>query len=285
MGGKAMNRGYVKLWRRAEDSCAWSRGIEYRGLLVTLFLRANYRETSFLGHKIAPGQVATSMQRLADDLGISRQKLIRMFSNLEKDGVLKVENSDNRFSRITMINYCKYQAMTDAPRTTDNTTDDTTPGQHPDISKKGKKGRSIKDSSYEESLSSEVSDNGSGGSGEKPKGGPPDCPHQQIIAIYREILPTLTAPRTWDGTRVTQLCARWRESWERLKKQGKPHAEPDVLGWWRRFFETVRECPLLMGQVDNRPGQAPFAADLVWLTKKSNFDKTLDGKYLPRRIA
>ena len=277
-----MQRGYIKLWRRAEDSRAWSRGIEYRGLLATLLLRANYKETSFGGQKIMQGQVATSMQRLADDLGITRDKLIRMLCNLQKDGVISHSQAHNRFTIITILNFSQYQSMMDAPRTTDRTTDHTTPAQQPHTSKEGK---NILYSSNEEYTSPEVSDDATASDAKKPKDEPPSCPHQQVIALYREILPSLTAPRTWDGNRAAQLRARWREAWERLKRDGKPHGAQDVLNWWRRFFETVKQCSFLMGQVNSRSGQLPFTADLEWLTKKTNFAKVLDGKYLDRRPA
>lgn len=141
-----MNRGYIKFWRIAEDSRVWSRGIEYRGLLITLLTMANHKGAYFLGTKIERGQIGTSMQNLSADLGVSRQKLIRMFSNLEKDEVVKVKNVDNRFTLVTITNYNTYQGGKEAGRTTVNTTVDTTTGQQPDTIKEGKNVRSKKES-------------------------------------------------------------------------------------------------------------------------------------------
>lgn len=136
--GLTMNRGYIKFWRIAEDSRVWSRGIEYRGLLITLLTMANHRGAYFLGTKIERGQVGTSMQNLASDLGVSRQKLIRMFSNLEKDDVVKVKNVDNRFTLVNITNYNIYQCEKYGTRTTVDTTVDTTTGQPPDTIKEVK---------------------------------------------------------------------------------------------------------------------------------------------------
>lgn len=278
-----MHRGYLKFWRRAEDSRVWSRGIEYRGLLITLLARANHKESYFLGQRIQPGQIATSMQTLADDLGISRQKLQRMFSNLEKDGVVKVENAGNRFSMITVLNYCEYQESDKSVRATDNITADITTGQQPGTSKECK---NIYSSSLRsEELSPEVSDDASTAVVKKLKDTPPDCPHQRVIALYREVLPSLPEVRVWNDERQKQLRSRWRESWERLKKAGAPRGEEDVLTWWHKFFERVKASPWLMGQVENKNGTPPFLADLVWLTKPRNFANVIDGKYLNRSAA
>lgn len=278
-----MHRGYLKFWRRAENSSVWSRGIEYRGLLITLLARANHKESYFLGQRIQPGQIATSMQTLADDLGISRQKLQRMFSNLEKDGVVKVENAGNRFSMITVLNYCEYQDSDRSGRATDNTTADTTTGQQPGTSKEFK---NLDSSSLRsEELSPEVSDDVSTAVVKKPKDTPPDCPHQRVIDLYRDVLPELPVPRVWNAERQKQLRSRWRESWERLKKASAPRGEEDVLAWWRMFFERVKASPWLMGQVSPGNGQSPFLADLEWLTRPRNFAKVIDGKYLNRSAA
>lgn len=278
-----MRRGYVKLWRCAEDSRLWSRGIEYRGLLVTLLARANYRESSFGGEKILPGQLAISMQRLAEDLGISRDKLIRMLRNLQKDGVISHKQAHNRFTVITILNFSQYQDGNHAGHTTDRTTNHTTAAQQPHTSKEGK---NIYSSSLRsEELPTEASADGSTSPVQVIKNCPPNCPQQRVIDLYREILPELPAPRVWDESRQKQLRTRWREAWERLKKAGKPHDTEGVLAWWKTFFIQVKASPWLMGQVSPSNGRASFLADLVWLTKKSNFAKVIDGVYLHRGAA
>ena len=51
----------------------------------------------------------------------------------------------------------------------------------------------------------------------------PDCPHQEIIALYHECLPELPRVRKWDGQREKNLKVRWRETLQRLKEKGMPH--------------------------------------------------------------
>ena len=94
------------------------------------------------------------------------------------------------------------------------------------------------------------------------------CPQQKIVALWISVLPELQAPKIWDGTRQQILKARWEETEERQN-----------LEWWRKFFEYIRTCPFLMGDVDPAPDRQRFYADLPWVLKKANFLKIIEGKY------
>lgn len=94
-----------------------------------------------------------------------------------------------------------------------------------------------------------------------------DCPHQEIIAIYHEVLPQCPQVRDWTPARATQLRARWNEDPRR-----------QTLDYWRRFFEYVKGCDFLVG----RSGKTPFFADLEWITKSGNFTKIREEKYANR---
>jgi len=99
------------------------------------------------------------------------------------------------------------------------------------------------------------------GNGKHPQ--PPDCPHQEIIAIYHEILPELPRVAKWTETRRKHLGCRWREDPERQN-----------LDWWRNFFHGVRKCGHLMGH--NERG---WRADLPWMLKPEKFLGIIEGKY------
>ena len=118
--------------------------------------------------------------------------------------------------------------------------------------------------------------------GESGKPQPPPCPHDQIREMYRESLPELPRAVTWGKDRQALLRTRWRETWERLRKAGKPHDLEALLAWWKAYFARVRTSPFLMGKVLDRNGK-PFFADLEWLVRPSNYAKVIDGKYLERR--
>lgn len=90
-----------------------------------------------------------------------------------------------------------------------------------------------------------------------------DCPHEQIVALYHEMLPELPRVRAMTSKRKSWLRARWNGE---KKRQS--------LDYWRRYFGFVRECPFLMGQ--NGRG---WTADFEWLVNEANFTKVIEGKY------
>jgi len=106
--------------------------------------------------------------------------------------------------------------------------------------------------------------------GNPPSGRPqaaakPECPHQDIIALYHEVLPECPQVRDWTPARAQQLRTRWNEDPRRQN-----------LEYWRQFFEYVKGCGFLVGR---GTGDRPFVADLEWLTKSKNFTKIREGKY------
>jgi len=92
----------------------------------------------------------------------------------------------------------------------------------------------------------------------------PDCPHQEIIALYHEILSMMTGIRDWTPARQAILRARW------LSKE-----EYQDVAWWRQFFEYIRDhCPLLIGE-----GNRGWKANLDWILQQKHFIKILEGVY------
>lgn len=101
-------------------------------------------------------------------------------------------------------------------------------------------------------------------------GGPPKCPHNEIVSLYHEILPELPKVRVWSEERQKKLRARWREDEQRQN-----------LDWWKGLFEYIRNCPWLMGEVEGANGRT-FEMDLEWVVNKSNMIKIIEGKYVDR---
>lgn len=121
-----MHRGYVKSWRKSEDSVAWSRGLHYRGLMITILHKTNRKPGHFRGVKINPGQLAMSMLTWSEELGIHRTTLRRMLQQLVTDEFITLENVANQFSLITVINWTRYQGNEEGVVPTDATTNATT---------------------------------------------------------------------------------------------------------------------------------------------------------------
>jgi hypothetical protein len=100
------------------------------------------------------------------------------------------------------------------------------------------------------------------------KPGTPDCPHQEIIDLYHEHIPTGTQVRIWNDARRKHLQARWRED-----------ADRQNLEWWRKFFAYCARSPFLSGQVPPSNGHAQFVLCLDWIVNPTNFAKIIEGRY------
>lgn len=99
-----------------------------------------------------------------------------------------------------------------------------------------------------------------------PGGKPPACPHEELIKLYHETLPTCPRVKVWTGKRQAHMRQRWREY--------------PSIDEWREFFRRVKASRFLTGGVPAGRGRSkPFVADLAWLVNPDNFAKVLEGKY------
>lgn len=91
----------------------------------------------------------------------------------------------------------------------------------------------------------------------------PACPHQEIIALYHEILPELP----------TVILSRWRgsEGEAHLRTRWREDPRHQDLAFWERFFRTIRTSKHWMGENDRN-----WRADLRWVLKRGNFDKVIE---------
>ena len=105
--------GYFKVWRKIEDSKSWSRGALYRGLMITLLQKANWKQGYFHGQEILPGQLACSGALLASELDLSRYQVMRMLATLEDDGFITRQTFGKVCTLITVVNWQLYQSATE----------------------------------------------------------------------------------------------------------------------------------------------------------------------------
>lgn len=106
------------------------------------------------------------------------------------------------------------------------------------------------------------------------KQGLPPCPQQEILKVWKEVMPDKTQPRTWDGQRSQNLKARWNAGFSIERNDGNGFLYTDAesgINFWRAFFQFMRKSPFLMNDC------RPFGLD--WIVKKANFEKILEHKY------
>jgi hypothetical protein len=107
----------------------------------------------------------------------------------------------------------------------------------------------------------------------------PDCPHEQIVALYHELLPDCPKVAKLTPARTATMRARWRDE-SKPYSQHPGYSTLDAgLAFWRLFFGYVAKSPFLTGRTEGRDGKPPFVASLPWLLKSENFLKCVEGKY------
>lgn len=116
--------------------------------------------------------------------------------------------------------------------------------------------------------------------GEGRGGAAPECPHQKLIDLYHELLPTCTQVVEWNGERQALMRARWREQAVKNGKRPGYATEPEGLTFWRRYFVYAAQSAFLTGGAQPRSGSdRPFVASLEWLVRPKNFAKVVEGTY------
>lgn len=106
----------------------------------------------------------------------------------------------------------------------------------------------------------------------------PPCPHQEILNLWKKNLPHLAQPRSWEGSRVGMLKARWIQAAKPSSYSEDGYATvQEGLEWWDSFFTYIaKHSTLAKGYESNGRVWTP---DLPWVLNATNFQKIVDGKY------
>jgi uncharacterized protein YdaU (DUF1376 family) len=109
----------------------------------------------------------------------------------------------------------------------------------------------------------------------------PDCPQQELVALYRKRLPHLRQPATWDGQRADAMRTRWRECAIPSSFGDGYATKAEGLEFWDRFFAFVAENPKLRDGITSRDnGQVRvWKPSLDWLVTRGNFLKVIEGAF------
>ena len=106
----------------------------------------------------------------------------------------------------------------------------------------------------------------------------PKCPHQDLLRLFGEHLPTLPQPRPelWEGKDgADAMRARWRWVLTAKTVEGERYATTteEAIAFFARFFEHVAGSDFLCG----RAGK--WSCNLGWLMTTANFANVIEGNY------
>lgn len=125
------NKGYIPLWRDIQDNWIWKRPepFDYRSAWIDLLLSVNHEEKKICIdgrlQVIRPGQMWTSVAKLADKWNWSRPKVYRYIKLLKTDGMVYTDGTPSG-TLLTVINYSNFTIQGNTS-VTSNVTSDVTP--------------------------------------------------------------------------------------------------------------------------------------------------------------
>ena len=106
-----MSHGYVKIWRKIEDSGILGNA-DVCQLFMYLLIKATHRERKYsVGNQVInllPGQFVTGRKQLAAVLNSSEQRVRTALRFLEIHDIIS-QQATNKFTIISIINWRKYQ--------------------------------------------------------------------------------------------------------------------------------------------------------------------------------
>lgn len=127
-----MDKWWIKLSTQIQEHWIW-KNHEYAYAWIDLLMMVNRSDNKLMVDNelitIKRGQRLTSICKLSERWGWSRNKTYKFILALEKDGMLK-RKSTTHYTILTIVNYGKYQDKVATVSTTKSTTVDTTKGQH-----------------------------------------------------------------------------------------------------------------------------------------------------------
>ena len=102
----------------------------------------------------------------------------------------------------------------------------------------------------------------------------PDCPVNELVALYHTILPELPQVVAVSSARRQALVARWREVCveDSLDRAGG-------LEFFRSYFTRIRSSKFLMGKAPAAPGRTAFRCSFDFVIRQSSFLKIIEGAY------
>lgn len=124
--------GFVKIHRKMLQ-WGWYQDSDVKSVFLHLLLTASYKETEWMGKKIHKGQVVVGTEKMAAELGLTRQTVRTAISKLKSTNEITTE-STNKFTIVTLVNWEEYQILSESP--TSNLTSESTNEQPAEVMNK-----------------------------------------------------------------------------------------------------------------------------------------------------
>lgn len=207
-----MHRGYVKVWRKLEDSGILQDQGACQFFLWAMFKATHKPRKQIVGNQIvflAPGQFVCGRNSAAQELGISPSKFVR---TMEKMKMLEFVDTkpNNKFTVFSIINWARYQddqtaSEQQAGQQSDNSR--TTVGQQSDTNKNVKNAKNGK----KEEINT---------SAQTPKSKPSKVP-----AVYSQDFEIFWASYPSRNGQKTKKAQAWASFWKLLSSDNGITAE------------------------------------------------------------
>ena len=106
----------------------------------------------------------------------------------------------------------------------------------------------------------------------------PPCPHKELLNLWAKHLPHLTQPRSWEGSRQSNLKQRWIQAGKPSDYSPEGYKTTEAgIKWWDSFFGYIAKDTKLSAGFESQ-GRT-WRPDLEWIVNATNFQKIIDGKY------
>lgn len=113
-----MSSGFIKIDRKITEWGWWSDDTVFR-FFVGIILLANFKDSLFKGKLVERGSFITSIPKLCAYFEMSERKVRRCLTSLKETGEI-IDEANNHFRKITIINYNEYQDNLPLPKRKDN---------------------------------------------------------------------------------------------------------------------------------------------------------------------
>jgi hypothetical protein len=257
-----MNRGYVKVWRKIEDS-----GLiqlpNTLALFMHLLLNATHKERKVGTPNgvitLKRGQYISGRIELAAKLKQTEQQIRTSLKRLTELEIITTE-ATNRFSVYTIENYSKYQDSDDLNNQQDNQqSTNNQPADNQQITTK----QELNNLNIKEEILLHAN----------------ACPFDDLLKAYHELMPNNPKCKVLNAGRKAAMKARWMEAAQLDCLPFGYKTKSEGLTAWVQFFQVCNTSKFLTGQVPGVNGKPPFIADIDFLFSASGFAKCLENKY------